>query len=122
MGKRRRSWVDLWLDNRAPTPKSGLLAADETWSAANGPYLVAAGFSVGAGATLTLEPGTTVYVEPGADFRVATGGTLNAVGKDPEAAAIFERATTRLSRTFEIVFGHGQALGLDPRGWLAPPD
>ena len=43
-------------------------------------------------------------------------------GKDPEAAAIFERATTRLSRTFEIVFGHGQALGLDPRGWLAALD
>ncbi|MHB1305798.1 MAG: lamin tail domain-containing protein [Limisphaerales bacterium] len=85
-----RSWVDLWLDHRAPTPKSGLLAADETWSAANGPYLVATGFSVGAGATLTLEPGTTVYVEPGADFRVAAGGTLNAIGTDV-ARIVFTR-------------------------------
>lgn len=44
---------------------------------------------------------------------------VDAVGKDPEASAILERATARLGRTFEIVFGHGQALGLDPRGWLA---
>lgn len=46
----------------------------------------------------------------------------DAVAKDPEAAAILERATTRLGRTFEIVFGHGQALGLDPRAWLAALD
>ncbi len=47
---------------------------------------------------------------------------VDAVGKDPEAAAILERATTRLGRTIEIVFGHGQALGLDPRGWLPQLD
>ncbi len=47
---------------------------------------------------------------------------VDAVGADPAAAAILEKATTRLGRTLEIVFGHGQALGLDPRGWLAALD
>lgn len=44
---------------------------------------------------------------------------VDAVGKDPEAAAILERASKRLGRTIEIVFGHGEGLTLDPRSWLA---
>lgn len=47
---------------------------------------------------------------------------VDAVGADPAAAAILERATARLGRSLGIVFGHGQALGLDPRGWLAALD
>jgi hypothetical protein len=75
-----RATVDIWLDSGAPTPRSGPLAGNATWTTAAGPYLVSSTVTVPAGATLTIEPGTTVYFAAGAGLTVT--GRLLAEGTD----------------------------------------
>jgi len=66
-----RSSVDIWSDIGIPTPKAGgTLSADETWTAADGPYHVTGNINIPAGRTLTIEPGTTVFLDAGVGFTV----------------------------------------------------
>jgi len=58
----------------------GQLAADTTWEAEAGPYLVQGDLIVPPGVTLTIFPGTTVFFEPGAGLTV--NGRLLALGTE----------------------------------------
>ena len=71
--------VSIWLDTTG-TNKAGAIAANETWTAAGGPYNVTASLSISNGAALTIEPGTTVFMASGASLTVAAGGRLIAAG------------------------------------------
>jgi hypothetical protein len=72
---------DVWYDDGSVQPAGGPIAADTTWTAANGPYLVGSSLTVNSGVTLTIEPGTTVYLGAGVNFTVANGGRLLAEGR-----------------------------------------
>ena len=71
---------DVWYDDGDVSPNSGTLAADATWTAADGPYAVTADFTVPTGVTLTIEPGTSVYLASGVDLTVNNGGRVLANG------------------------------------------
>lgn len=74
-----RSSIDLWYDSGTPVQlPGGVLAADSTWTAAGGPYLLTAPLTVPPGATLSIAPGTTVYFSPEAGLTV--NGRLLAEG------------------------------------------
>ena len=72
--------VDVWSASRVGQRLSGSLSADQTWSPAEGPYLLTGTLTIPPGLTLTLAPGTTVALEAGADLVVADGGRLLAEG------------------------------------------
>ncbi|HTH49875.1 MAG TPA: lamin tail domain-containing protein, partial [Candidatus Limnocylindria bacterium] len=72
--------LDVWYDDGSVQPVGGAIAADTTWTAAGGPYLVSGGLTVNNGVTLTVEPGTTIYLAAGMNFTVANGGRLLAEG------------------------------------------
>jgi len=60
------------------SPGGDTLLVDTTWTAGAGPYLIAGELTVGAGVTLTVEPGATVFFAPAARLTVA--GRLLAEG------------------------------------------
>jgi hypothetical protein len=66
-----RSSIDIWSDIGVPTTKAGgTLAADEVWTAADGPYHVTGNIVVPVGRTLTIEPGTTVFLDNDVGFTI----------------------------------------------------
>ncbi len=66
-----RSSIDIYNDIGTPAIKAGgTLSADETWTAAEGPYHVTGNVSIPAGRTLTIEPGTTVFLDSKVGFTV----------------------------------------------------
>ncbi|MFM8357322.1 MAG: CotH kinase family protein, partial [Verrucomicrobiota bacterium] len=71
----------------------GALAADTTWTAAQGPFHVAGTVTVGAGRTLTIEAGTTVFLAPGAALVATGGGRLLAGGTDQRHVRLAGSAT-----------------------------
>jgi hypothetical protein len=75
-----RSYFEVWFDDSSVTTVSGSITASTTWTAANGPYQVAATLTVDSGATLTIEPGTTVYLASNVGINVAGGGRILAEG------------------------------------------
>ncbi|MCD6064343.1 MAG: hypothetical protein K0R82_2254 [Flavipsychrobacter sp.] len=60
------------------TNVSGLLSGSNTFTKANGPYIVTADMLVDEGATLYIEPGTEIKVDPGVNFYV--DGSIKALG------------------------------------------
>lgn len=72
--------VDIWLDTGTTQNRAGTLAADATWTAAEGPYRLTGTLTIAPGAALRLEPGTTVFLDPGVNLVVADGGRLLAEG------------------------------------------
>jgi hypothetical protein len=76
-----RTFVDVWYAAAAGMTVSGAIAANTTWSPANGPCTVTGNVTVNAGATLTILPGTTVYFAD--NTRLTVNGVLNAIGSDP---------------------------------------
>jgi len=76
-----RTGFDVWFDKGSVTAiAGGSLAADTTWTAADGPYQVNGNLTVASGATLAIETGTTVYLAAGVNLTVANGGRLLAEG------------------------------------------
>ncbi|HEY7118870.1 MAG TPA: hypothetical protein VH475_19935 [Tepidisphaeraceae bacterium] len=76
-----RKTLDVWYDDGSTQTVTGTLAAgNNTWTAANGPYLVTSTLTVPTGSTLTIEPGTSVYLGSGA--RIVVNGKLDAQGSD----------------------------------------
>lgn len=83
---------------------SGELATNQTWTAANSPYVIAADFIVPSGVTLTVEEGVSIQMESGRHFRVlgtllTNGSEANPVtleGRNGESwgALSFEEPTT----------------------------
>jgi hypothetical protein len=76
-----RFGLDIWYDTGAMTTKAGgTLGADETWTAAGGPYHVTGSITIPAGRTLTIQPGTTVFGDAKCGFTV--NGQLTAQGTE----------------------------------------
>lgn len=59
---------------------SGLISVDTTWLLTNSPIVICGAVTVGAGATLTIEPGVKVLLETDIGLTVADGGKLLAEG------------------------------------------
>jgi hypothetical protein len=75
-----RAYCDIWYDDGSVQNVGGSVAANVTWTAANGPYRIGSSLTIPDGVTLTIEPGTTVYLAPAVDLLVANGGRLLAEG------------------------------------------
>ncbi|HKQ37900.1 MAG TPA: lamin tail domain-containing protein, partial [Verrucomicrobiae bacterium] len=79
-GELQRSPVVIWYDDGSVQNVSGTLAANTTWAATAGPFIVSGNLTVPAGVTLTIEAGTTIYFAQGASITV--NGRLLAEGTD----------------------------------------
>jgi hypothetical protein len=80
--EKARTTSVIWYDDGTTTSVSGTIAGSQTWTAANGPYLVTGPITIGDGATLTVQPGTTVYLAAGVSITVSGTGRLLAEGTD----------------------------------------
>jgi hypothetical protein len=65
---------------RATPIGGGILSGDTVWTLAGSPYQVAGIVQVGAGTTLTIQAGVAVKFSQNAGIKVASGGSLTAVG------------------------------------------
>ena len=65
------------------TTVGGLISADTTWTAENGPYLVTESILVGGGATLSINPGVEVRFDPLKALVVGTGQLLAKRSRSP---------------------------------------
>src|SRR6185503_3372068 len=77
-----RATVDIWYDDGSVQAVSGALITDTAWTASQGPYQVTANLTVGAGVTLTIQPGTAVYLNNGVTITVSGTGRLLAEGTE----------------------------------------
>jgi hypothetical protein len=112
----------------AQTTVSGTLAANTTWQAANGPYVVTADLLIPANVTLSIEAGTQIYMGAGTS-NTSTGGAIHANGTNlapiqvqsdklrinqTPAAGDWKRwilGTSSNASSFDhVVFEHGQGL------------
>ena len=65
-----------------PTPVSGAISDNTTWTVGGSPYLVNGAVTINTGVVLTINPG--VVVKFGSECRFDISGSLNAVGTSPE--------------------------------------
>jgi hypothetical protein len=56
--------------------EQGELTANETWACADGPHIVNGNVTVGAGVTLTIEPGTQLRMTPSSTLNVVPDGRI----------------------------------------------
>lgn len=75
-----RTSYSVWYDDANTVSAPATISGSNFWSAANGPYVVAASLTINAGATLRIEAGSSVYLGSGANLTVADGGRLLAEG------------------------------------------
>ncbi len=92
-----RQVFTVWYDDASVTDVSGAIAADTTWTVAEGPYRLTSSLTIENDATLTIEPGTTVYLNSGASLNVASGGRLLAEGSET-APVVFCRVPGNTAR------------------------
>ena len=85
--------LNIWYDDLSVQTVSGSLASDATWTAANGPYQVAANLTVPNGVTLTIQAGTTIYVAGGVTITVSGTGKILAQGTDSQPIRITRTPT-----------------------------
>ncbi|MFT5528016.1 MAG: hypothetical protein ACI9HK_006004, partial [Pirellulaceae bacterium] len=71
--------LDVWYDGRTVAVPASTLVADETWSPADGTYVVAGDVVVPTGVTLTIDPATTLFFAENATLTI-DGGKLIAAG------------------------------------------
>ena len=71
-----RAESDVWYDDGSVASAPASVSGTVTWTAVGGPWNVASGLVVNAGATLVVQPGATVYLGSGADITVASGGRV----------------------------------------------
>lgn len=86
-----RAESDIWYDDASVATAPATLSGTVTWTAAGGPWNVASGLVVEAGATLVVEAGASVYLGAGADITIASGGRVLLEGT-PEAPVRLARA------------------------------
>ncbi|MCC6233451.1 MAG: lamin tail domain-containing protein, partial [Verrucomicrobiales bacterium] len=84
-------WLDVQWGDAPALPVGTTLAADTTWTAADGPRRVASTLTVQGTATLRIEAGTTIQFAPGADLVIGPSARLLVYGT-PEAPVRFTRA------------------------------
>ncbi|HTD85706.1 MAG TPA: CotH kinase family protein, partial [Candidatus Binatia bacterium] len=77
-----RATIDVWYDDGSVVNAGGTLAANTTWRANDGPFMISSSLTIPAGVTLTVEAGTTVFLGGGVTITVANGGRLLAQGTD----------------------------------------
>ncbi len=77
-----RMVLDILYEDGSTVTVSGTLAANTTWTAAEGPYYVSSTVTVPSGVTLTIQPGTTVNFGTGAGINVTGTGRLLAEGTE----------------------------------------
>ncbi len=77
-----RTWQDVWYFDGTEEVRSGTLPGSQTWTAANGPYRIAGDLIIGAGSTLTIEPGVHVIISTGSRITVAASAALIAEGTE----------------------------------------
>jgi len=66
---------------QSPTPVTGIINSDTTWTKANSPYTLTGPVSVNQEVTLTVEPGVTVDL---GSFHIQVNGTLRAQGSSTD--------------------------------------
>ncbi len=112
----------------AQTTVSGTLAANTTWQAANGPYVVTADLLIPNNVTLTIEAGTQIYMAAGTSI-TSVGGAIRANGSSakpikvqsdklrinqPAAAGDWKRwvlGASNIASSFDyVIVEHGQGL------------
>ncbi|MBI1841918.1 MAG: lamin tail domain-containing protein [Verrucomicrobia bacterium] len=76
--------IDVWYDVAPKVSVSGTMAANQTWTAAAGPYTVAGNLTIPNGVTLTIQPGAVVYIASGATVQVNGTGRILAEGKEAQ--------------------------------------
>ena len=64
----------------AGTPKSGIIAINETWTIAGSPYWIKDNITVEHGATLTIDPGVEIKFD--GYYCLYINGNLNAIGTE----------------------------------------
>lgn len=79
-----RAYSDIWYDDGSVQTEGGTIAANTTWTAANGPYNITSTLTVNNGSTLTIEPGASVYLGSGVNIVVANGGRIVAEGTEDQ--------------------------------------
>ena len=109
-------------------PDLSVLDVDTTWSPDHGPYEINGKLTVGAGATLTIEPGTIIRFKPGASLLVK--GVLLANGDQKrrivftssddkpgggawDGIEIWKQYPEKISRISHVTMAHGGALYLN---------
>ena len=104
---------DVWYEDGGTTAVAGPIATNVTWTAAGGPYVIAADLNVNAGGTINIEAGTTVYLGNGVDIIVATGGRILAEGTEVNPIR-FTRApgTTNTWPGFDINGAVGSSMSV----------
>lgn len=107
----QRSYTDIWYDDGSVTTVGGTLTADQTWTAAGGPYSVTSTLTIPTNVTLTIQPGTTLYLGSGVNLVINNGGRLLAEG------------TTNAPIRFAVAPGSGVSWGgLTINGGVGSPE
>lgn len=85
--------IILSSDNAiAGTPKSGIIAINETWALAGSPYWIEDNITVEYGATLTIDPGVEIKFD--GYYCLYINGNLNAIGTELNRIIITSNKTT----------------------------
>ncbi|XVU28294.1 DUF6531 domain-containing protein [Actinoplanes sp. CA-054009] len=112
--------IELGSPARAAGPTvvpAGDLAASQTWSPQNSPYVLPGRLRILPGATLTLLPGTIVKLTPGTNARIlVAGGQLNASGTATQPITITSGADDTVGGDSN---GDGTATQPAPGDWSA---